>query len=218
MTDKNPNPENGDEVQPGGEGSEAQASGPQPQEGHETVQPDPRDDAAEAEELTVQDILDAAPDGGATEPTSAQGETADLAAELARVKDELAREQAAFFNFRRAREAQAGIERDRTRGEVVKVLLPVLDDLDRAEKHGDLEGDAPFATIAGKLRASVEKLGLTSFGAAGDPFDHNVHEAIFQQPSPDVSVETVLEVVETGYRLGDTLVRAAKVVVAVPAE
>ncbi|GAB3618601.1 nucleotide exchange factor GrpE [Okibacterium endophyticum] len=215
MTDQNPTPEeNGDEVQPQGEGSEAQASGPEPQvtPESEAVAPDPLDDAGEADDLTVQDILDAA--GDDQDEASVEG----LAAELARVKDELAREQASFFNFRRAREAQAGVERDRTRGDVVKVLLPVLDDLDRAEKHGDLEGDTPFATIAGKLRATVQKLGLTSFGAAGDPFDPNLHEAIFQQPTPDVSAETVLDVVETGYRIGDTLVRAAKVVVAVPAE
>ena len=94
----------------------------------------------------------------------------------------------------------------------------MLDDLDRAEKHGDLEGDAPFATIAAKLRGSVEKLGLVPFGAKGDAFDHNLHEAVFQQPSPDVETETVIDVVETGYLVGSTLLRAAKVVVAVPAE
>ena len=96
------------------------------------------------------------------------------------------------------------------------MLLPVLDDLDRAEKHGDLEGDAPFATIAAKLRGAVEKLGLTPFGAVGEPFDPQRHEAIFQQPSDEVEVDTVADVVETGYTLGGTLLRAAKVVVKTP--
>ncbi|MET0886908.1 MAG: nucleotide exchange factor GrpE, partial [Mycetocola sp.] len=107
---------------------------------------------------------------------------------------------------------------ERLTGDVIKVLLPVLDDLDRAEKHGDLEVDTPFAAIAAKLRTSIGKLGLASFGEKGEPFDHNVHEAIFQQPSPDVETETILDVVETGYTIGSTLLRAAKVVVAVPAE
>ena len=93
----------------------------------------------------------------------------------------------------------------------------VLDDLDRAEKHGDLEEGSAFFTIAAKLRTSVERLGLTSFGEVGDPFDPQIHEAIFQQPSADVDKETVADVVETGYLLGSSLVRVAKVVVSVPA-
>ena len=93
----------------------------------------------------------------------------------------------------------------------------MLDDLDRAEKHGDLEGETPFATIASKLRASVERLGLTPFGTVGDLFDPNMHEAIFQQPSDEVETDTVADVVETGYYLGSSMLRAAKVVVKVPA-
>jgi molecular chaperone GrpE len=71
-------------------------------------------------------------------------------------------------------------------------------------------------TIAAKLRSAAERLGLTPFGAVGEPFDHNVHEAIFQQPSADVQTDTIADVIETGYTIGSTLVRAAKVVVAVP--
>ena len=101
-------------------------------------------------------------------------------------------------------------------GTAVSVLLPVLDDLDRAEKHGDLEGDAPFATIAAKLRGAVERLGLNAFGEVGEAFDPQRHEAIFQQPSDEVEVDTIADVVETGYMLGGTLLRAAKVVVKTP--
>lgn len=208
MTDKNPTPDNGDEVQPVDEGSEARASDPESQVDSEL--PETTED-----ELTVQDILDAAQADGLDEDLSER--LADAEPEHEHLVD-LKRVTAEYANYRRRTEANREVERERVTGDVAKLLLPVLDDLDRAEKHGDLEGDAPFATIAAKLRASVEKIGLVPFGAKGDPFDHNIHEAVFQQPSPDVEAETVIDVVETGYLIGSTMLRAAKVVVAVPAE
>jgi molecular chaperone GrpE len=144
---------------------------------------------------------------------SGQSSAEQLAAE--RLAD-LQRVTAEYANYRKRTEANREVERERAVSSAVKALLPVLDDLDRAEKHGDLEGETAFATIAAKLRGAAEKLGLAAFGAPGEPFDHNIHEAIFQQPSADVEVETIADVVETGYTLGSTLVRAAKVVVAVP--
>lgn len=138
----------------------------------------------------------------------------DLAAE--RLAD-LQRVTAEYANYRKRTEANREIERERIIGDTVKILLPVLDDIDRAEKHGDLAEGSALAAIAGKLRGATERLGLVAYGAAGDLFDPNLHEAILQQPSPDVTAETVLDVVETGYMIGTTQVRAAKVVVAVPA-
>ncbi|MDO9398200.1 MAG: nucleotide exchange factor GrpE [Herbiconiux sp.] len=137
----------------------------------------------------------------------------ELAAE--RLAD-LQRLTAEYANYRKRTEANREIERERAVGDVVKVLLPVLDDLDRAAKHGDLEEGGPFTAIATKLRSGVERVGLKPFGAAGEAFDPQVHEAIFQQPSDDVETATVADVVESGYYLGSTLLRAAKVVVAVP--
>ena len=166
--------------------------------------PESTADGIEEDELTVQDILDAA-DREASDPSS------EHLADLKRVTAE-------YANYRKRTEKNREVERERVIGEVVKVLIPVLDDLDRAEKHGDLEGDKAFATIATKLRASVDRLGLTPFGAVGDPFDPTMHEAIFQQPSDDVDTDTVGDVVETGYHLGSTLLRAAKVVVQVPSD
>ncbi|TDW30127.1 nucleotide exchange factor GrpE [Cryobacterium psychrophilum] len=161
-------------------------------------------DGIEEDELTVQDILDAA-EREAAEPSS------EHLADLKRVTAE-------YANYRRRTEANREVEKERVTGDIVKLLIPILDDLYRAEKHGDLEGDTAFATIAGKLRSSVERLGLTSFGTVGDPFDPTMHEAIFQQPSADVDTETVGDVAETGYYLGSTLLRAAKVVVQVPSD
>ena len=159
--------------------------------------------ADENEELYVDDIL-AAAEAEAEDPSS------EHLADLKRITAE-------YANYRKRTEANRDAERERAIGDAVKVLLPVLDDLDRADKHGDLEADSPFATIAAKLRASVEKLGLKPFGVAGDVFDPQLHEAIFQQPTPGAEIETVADVVEVGYTLGGTLIRAAKVVVAVPA-
>ena len=158
----------------------------------------------EEDELTVQDILDAA-NLEASDPSS------EHLADLKRVTAE-------YANYRKRTEANREIERERVTGEVVKVLLPVLDDLYRAEKHGDLEGDSAFATIAAKLRASTERIGLKPYGSVGDVFDPTVHEAIFQLPTPDIDVETVGDVVETGYYLGSSLLRVAKVVVQVPSD
>lgn len=138
----------------------------------------------------------------------------DLAAE--RLAD-LQRVTAEYANYRKRTEANREIERERIIGDTVKILLPVLDDIDRAEKHGDLAEGSALAAIAGKLRGATERLGLVAYGAAGDLFDPNLHEAILQQPSADVTAETVQDVVETGYMIGTTQVRAAKVVVAVPA-
>ncbi|AWR22286.1 MULTISPECIES: nucleotide exchange factor GrpE [Aurantimicrobium] len=139
----------------------------------------------------------------------------DLAAE--RLAD-LQRVTAEYANYRKRTEANREIERERIISDTVKILLPVLDDIDRAEKHGDLTEGSALAAIAGKLRGVTERLGLVAYGAAGDVFDPNQHEAILQQPTPGATAETVLDVVETGYMLGLTQVRAAKVVVAVPAD
>jgi molecular chaperone GrpE len=158
----------------------------------------------EEDELTVQDILDAA-------TLEANDPSSEHLADLKRVTAE-------YANYRKRTEANREIERERVTGEVAKVLLPVLDDLYRAEKHGDLEGDTVFATIAAKLRSSTERIGLKPYGSVGDVFDPTVHEAIFQQPSADVEVETVGDVVETGYYLGSSLLRVAKVVVQVPSD
>ncbi|WP_291052890.1 nucleotide exchange factor GrpE [Herbiconiux sp.] len=144
---------------------------------------------------------------------SGQTSADELAAE--RLAD-LQRVTAEYANYRKRTEANREVERERATGDVVKVLIPVLDDLDRAAKHGDLEEGGPFTAIASKLRSSVERVGLKPFAAVGEEFDPQLHEAIFQQPSDDVTTPTIADVVESGYFLGSTLLRAAKVVVAVP--
>ncbi len=147
----------GDDVQPGAEG-QAQDAGP--------AEP----------ELTVDDILNAVQtDDAALEDADAPDH--DLLLDLKRL-------QAEYANYRRRTEEQREVEIDRAKGAVAKGLLPVLDDLDRAEKHGDLAEGSPFAAIAEKLRGVAERMGLVAYGVAGEVFDPQQHEAIFQQPTP----------------------------------
>jgi molecular chaperone GrpE len=165
-----------------------------------------------ADDLTVDDILNADQTDDA-----AAGDAAIADAESALLND-LKRLQAEYANYRRRTEEQRHIEIARAKGEAAKGLLPVLDDLDRATQHGDLVEGTPFFVIGEKVRAVVERLGVVSYGEAGEEFDPQHHEAIFQQPTPGAETSTILEVVEVGYRLGEVELRPAKVVVAVPAE
>ncbi len=140
-------------------------------------------------------------------------EAGDLAAE--RLAD-LQRLQAEYVNYRNRVERDREANRLLAVADTAKALLPILDDLDRAEEHGDLEEGGAMALIAQKFRTTVEKLGVTKVGVKDEPFDHNLHEAIVQMPTPGVEVMTVADVVEVGYQLGSRLLRPAKVAVAVP--
>ena len=162
--------------------------------------------------LTIDDIL------GAPQNADAAAEDAVIADLESQLLNDLKRLQAEYANYRRRTEDQRELEIERAKGAVAKGLLPVLDDLDRAEKHGDLEEGSPFAAIAEKLRGVAERIGLVTYGAPGESFDPQQHEAIFQAPTPGTTEPTILEVVEIGYRLGSVELRPAKVVVAVPAE
>jgi molecular chaperone GrpE len=156
---------------------------------------------AEDDELTVEDVV------------GFEQAADELAAE--RLAD-LQRVTAEYANYRKRTEANRELDRERAVADTVRLLLPVLDDIDRAEKHGDLVDGAPLTAIAAKLRGVAERLGLSAYAQVGETFDPNIHEAIVQQPSAEVTVETILDVAERGYLLGTTQVRAAKVVVAVP--
>ena len=137
----------------------------------------------------------------------------DLVAEM---REDMLRARAELVNFRNRVERDRQLNREATITEVLRALLPALDDLDRAETHGELVEGTPMALIAAKLRGAFERFGLSRFGEVGEPFDPSRHEALFQQPTPGADSETVLDVIDFGYRFGDRVVRPAKVAVAVP--
>ncbi len=147
--------------------------------------------------------------------TAANGQSVkDPAAEIL---GDLKRVQAEFANYRKRVERDREANREANIAEVVKSLLPVLDDLSLAEAHGDLT-EGPMVVIVAKLRASLEKFGLTVVGEKGDVFDPHQHEALVQLPTAGVTVNTVADVIAPGYKLGERLLRPAKVAVSVPAE
>ncbi|MFM9876878.1 MAG: nucleotide exchange factor GrpE [Rhodoglobus sp.] len=137
---------------------------------------------------------------------------------VAEMRSDMLRAQAELVNFRTRVERDRAANREAVIAEVIRSLIPALDDLARAEAHGDLVEGAPLTIVAQKLRGSFEKYGLKQIGEKGEPFDPAFHEAVVQLPSPDVTVNTIADVIEPGYVLGDRLVRPAKVAVSVPAE
>lgn len=209
MTKKNHDDAHGDdEVLPGS------GNGPTGEEGSEAQVSDPHSQGEEPE-LTVDDILNTEQDAAAG---AADGGEAPASDHEAALLHDLKRVTAEYANYRRRTQEQRQLEIERAQARVAEGLLPVLDDLDLADQHGDLVEGSAFAVIADKIRTAVAKLGVEAYGAVGDVFDPQQHEAIFQQPTPGATETTVLDVVQVGYRLGDVELRPAKVVVAVPAE
>jgi len=177
--------------------------------------------AASAEDSNADASAGASADNAPVDPVDA--ELADLVdatgpiSKEAELLADLQRLQAEFVNYRARVERDRDVSRNAAIAEVLRSLLPALDDLSRAEAHSDLEG-SPFAAVVAKLRASGEKFGLKAFGAKGDKFDPELHEALVQTPTADVTENTVADVIESGYMVGDRLLRAAKVAVFIPAE
>ncbi|MDM7889754.1 nucleotide exchange factor GrpE [Curtobacterium sp. RHCJP20] len=169
--------------------------------------------ADQASDLSPEDqaLLDDAA-RGIEEDKLSQGDR-DLVADM---RADMLRAQAELVNFRKRVERDREANRDAVIAEVVRALLPALDDLSRAEAHGDL-AEGPMQVIAQKIRGGFGKFKLEQIGEKGEPFDPNVHEAIVQLPTPGATGQTVADVVEPGYKLGERVIRAAKVAVAVPA-
>ena len=142
-----------------------------------------------------------------------EAESADAALAAERL-DSLLRLQAEFTNFKNRTAREKEQLRNFVIGDLVGALLPVLDDIDAARKHGDLQ-EGPFASIATKLEELLGKQGVERFGEVGDAFDPNIHEAVLQQPTDEVAEDHVSMVLRYGYRVNDRVVRTAQVAVAV---
>jgi molecular chaperone GrpE len=136
----------------------------------------------------------------------------DLVSEM---RSDMLRAQAELVNFRTRVERDRVANRESVIAEVIRSLLPAIDDLTRAEKHGDLEG-SPLELVAAKIRSAFERYGLRSVGEKGEVFDPHFHEAVVQLPTPGATEQTVADVIDPGYALGERLIRAAKVAVSVP--
>jgi molecular chaperone GrpE len=139
-----------------------------------------------------------------------------VAAELAERTADLQRVQAEYLNYRRRVERDREAVRELAVIAALNELLPVLDDVGRARAHGELVGG--FKVVAESLENALGKLGLVPYGEAGDPFDPNVHEALLHEYSTEVNESTCVEVFQPGYKVGERIMRPARVRVAEPEE
>ncbi|GEN81165.1 nucleotide exchange factor GrpE [Actinotalea fermentans] len=161
------------------------------------------------------DPLTGAPGTPGTD-AGAGGEALAAAEALAAERlDDLQRLQAEYVNYRRR------VDRDRAvAGELavlgmIEALMPVLDEIELARQHGEL-ADGPFASIAEKLETTLGRFGWERYGAAGEAFDPTVHEALMHAESAEVDEPTVTQVLQPGHRVGERIVRAARVAVTAP--
>ena len=177
--------------------------------------------AAQPAAAQSQENGDSAAADGADKAGAADGKADDTLTPLGQAKKEAAeylealqRERAEFINFRNR--AQKEQERFRQHGiiDVLTALLPALDDIDRIREHSEM--DDSFKAVANKIDKAFEKFGVEKFGEKGEDFDPTKHDAILHKPDPQAEKETVDTVVEAGYRIGDRVIRAARVVVASP--
>lgn len=179
---------------------------------------------AEAVESAFEGVDPEADQADAKQPAEEPLSELDQAkAEAAKAADDLARARADLYNLqqeyqgfvRRSREGAVG-HRETGQASVVEALIPVLDEIELARQHGDLTGT--FATTAGKLESILgDKFGLVRFGEKGEAFDPMLHEALMAVESAEVTEPTIELVLQPGYRLGERVVRAARVQVANPA-
>ena len=128
--------------------------------------------------------------------------------EVDELKSTLQRVKAEYDNYRKRALRDQQLIAERAKAAIVTQLLPVLDDLDRARSHGDLES-GPLKSVADKLATALEGLGLSGFGDEGDDFDPALHEAV--QHEGDGTHPVVGTVMRRGYKVGDLVVRHALV-------
>ena len=184
------------------------------------------DEAAESEALATDedpllaadaDLEDAAEIADAEVNPDADGDGAvsDIELQLAERTESLQRVSAEYANYRRRTERERSQAGDNAKAKFATQLLPLLDDLDLAEQHGDLS-EGPMKAFADKFRGIVSGQGITEFGAEGDEFNPEIHEAVQDLSQGDTKV--VGTVLRKGYMIGDRLVRNAMVIIADPAE
>lgn len=151
------------------------------------------------------------PEPGEVAPGDFSGESPEEAGKAAELLGDLQRVQADFANYRKRalRDQQAAA--DRAKAAVISQLLGVLDDLERARKHGDLES-GPLKSVADKLDSALTGLGLAAFGEEGEDFDPVLHEAVQHEgDGGDGSKPVIGTVMRQGYKLGDQVLRHALV-------
>jgi molecular chaperone GrpE len=141
--------------------------------------------------------------GQATDPVSA------LTADLQRL-------QAEYANYKKRVERDRSLAHELAISSVLIELLPLLDDIERAQSHGELTGG--FKAVADQIATTTERIGLTKYGQEGDLFDPQIHEALLHDTSADVTTSTATKILQPGYKFKERILRPARVGVTDPEE
>lgn len=149
-----------------------------------------------------------------TEVTAQAAEVADLKTALAERTGDLQRLQAEYINYKRRVDRDRDVTRKAGIESVLKDFLPVLDDLRSAREHEELSGG--FKAVADEVERVSSKYGLETFGEKGDAFDPHIHEALLHAHATGITGPTCVEILQAGYRIGDKILRPARVAVAEP--
>lgn len=173
---------------------------------------DAKADESEPDETEDSTTAESA-DGVEVEPDhDGDGEVSDTEAELAERTEDLLRITAEYTNYRRRTERERTVAIEMAKAQVVTALLPLLDDLDLAAQHGALDEAGPLKSLNDKFRATLTSMKVAEFGAEGDDFDPERHEAVQDlSEGDDKAIGTVLR---RGYVMGDRLLRTAMVIIA----
>ena len=151
-------------------------------------------------EEVVEDVM--------VEPGQEADPVATLTADLQRL-------QAEYANYRKRVERDRAVAYESAIGAVLTELLALLDDVARAEQHGELTGG--FKAVADQLNSITSRIGLEKYGTEGEPFDPQIHEALMHDESADVSVATASKILQPGYKYKERILRPARVAVTDPA-
>jgi molecular chaperone GrpE len=138
----------------------------------------------------------------------------ELSASLAERTADLQRLQAEYVNYKRRVDRDRDLARKVAIEGVLKDFLNVLDDVRSAREHGELTGG--FKAVADELERITTKYGLETYGEKGDPFDPHIHEALLHAHADGIDGPTCVEILQPGYRIGDRILRPARVAVAEP--
>jgi molecular chaperone GrpE len=211
-----------DPVRAGGSGSEAPEA-ERPQAPCEPVLAPPGPDPGGSGGGTpgAEEIIDApAP----AEAFALAGTELEALAEKAGKADEYLllaqRTKADFENYRKRSARDAALAQERGAAKLAQALLPAVDNLERALAHApEYDGDdggfvSGIKHVHSDLVAALQRAGIERYSPEGEPFDPTLHEAVAQQPVEGYEPGTVVEVFQRGYRMGDSVVRPARVVVA----
>jgi len=133
---------------------------------------------------------------------------------VATLTNDLQRLQAEYANYRKRVERDRSVAHEMAIGAVLTGLLALLDDIDRAESHGELTGG--FKAVADQLNSITSRIGLEKYGTEGEAFDPQIHEALMHDTSAEVAVPTASKILQPGYKYKERILRPARVAVTDP--